>query len=68
MNKTLNTETKGVVCLFCGVQTPVANNFDRSTPKGHRASIIRCECCGKEAPYYPSEAVQPDVSKLHDAG
>ncbi len=56
MNETLDRKAS-VVCLFCGLQTPVGPDW---IAHASRASIIRCESCGKEAPYYPSEVIQMD--------
>ena len=39
---------QAVVCLFCGLLTPVPDNRLAHDP---RLSIIRCHVCGKEAPY-----------------
>lgn len=42
-----------VTCIFCGLQTPVpasgTSKFTSNFP--HHISIVRCEVCGKEAPY-----------------
>jgi hypothetical protein len=42
---------KAVVCLFCGLLTPVPENRLADA----RVSIIRCHRCGKEAPYPANE-------------
>lgn len=50
----------GVTCIFCGLPTPVRavalkpHATDLSTPVRH-VSIVRCEVCGKEAPYLSHE-------------
>jgi hypothetical protein len=42
-----------VTCIFCGLPTPVpaweTSKFGSRLPR--HISIIRCEVCGKEAPY-----------------
>src|SRR5215469_3663465 len=49
MNRTTDREKRrAVVCLFCGLHTPVPHNRSVNDP---RVSIIRCRRCGKEAPY-----------------
>ena len=53
----------GVVCIFCGLPTPVqtsregtvATNVPRNN---HRVSIVRCDVCGKEAPYPANEITE----------
>lgn len=42
----------GVVCIFCGLLTPVQVAAD------HRVSIVRCGICGKEAPYLAQEITE----------
>lgn len=52
--------SKGVVCLFCGLSTalPRETKERRSAhPDDHRASLIRCCACGKEALYLAEEIV-----------
>jgi hypothetical protein len=49
MNQTAGRKNRrAVVCLFCGLLTPVSQNRFADAP---RVSIIRCRRCGKEAPY-----------------
>jgi transcription elongation factor Elf1 len=49
MNQTAGRKNKkAVVCLFCGLLTPVPEN---RLADDARVSIIRCRRCGKEAPY-----------------
>jgi hypothetical protein len=46
-----------VVCLFCGMHTPAPppkaarRSARRAADATFRVSIIRCQVCGKEAPY-----------------
>ena len=49
MNQTSDPKNRrAVVCIFCGLLTPVPENRVADEP---RLSIIRCHVCGKEAPY-----------------
>ncbi len=53
----------GVVCIFCGLPTPVQTSREgaattNATRSNHRVSIIRCEICGKEAPYPAHEIAE----------
>jgi hypothetical protein len=49
MNQTAGPKNRrAVVCLFCGLLTPVPENRLADDP---RVSLIRCQRCGKEAPY-----------------
>jgi hypothetical protein len=49
VNQTADPKNRRVVvCLFCGLLTPVPENRLADAP---RLSIIRCHVCGKEAPY-----------------
>ena len=45
--------TQEVTCIFCGLQTPIpassAGKFASHLPR--HLAIVRCEVCGKEAPY-----------------
>jgi hypothetical protein len=49
-----------VTCLFCGLPTPVPVpgplTFACHVPR--HISIVRCELCGKEAPYRTRDIVQ----------
>lgn len=53
----------GVVCLHCGMQTPVQNPTSRGSSTNvfaaprRKISLIRCAGCGKEAPYLAEEIV-----------
>ena len=40
----------GVICLFCGLPTPVEAS--------HRIYLVRCHACGKEAPYLAGDLVE----------
>lgn len=53
----------GVVCLHCGMHTPLSNAAGRGrsarvfmAARPH-ISLIRCMECGKEAPYLADEIV-----------
>ena len=53
----------GVVCIFCGLPTPVQTCGEGTSatlpPRpNRRLSIIRCEICGKEAPYLAHEITE----------
>ena len=68
------TAHKGVVCIFCGLPTRVQTSGEGTSathePRpdlpglelqpvpGRRLSIVRCEICGKEAPYLAHEIIQ----------
>ena len=49
--ETINS--KEVICIFCGLPTPVPasspRKFANHVPR--HISIVRCKLCGKEAPY-----------------
>jgi hypothetical protein len=51
---------KEVTCIFCGLPTPVPAK--ETSKVGGRLpchiSIIRCEVCGKEAPYPTSDFLE----------
>lgn len=54
VGQTLKTITrKEVTCIFCGLPTPVhapgPGKFAGHAPSS--LSIVRCNLCGKEAPY-----------------
>jgi hypothetical protein len=63
MIEQLEEGTKGVVCLHCGMDTPVTNSLSRGpsarvfTAVRPQISLIRCTGCGKEAPYLADEIV-----------
>jgi hypothetical protein len=49
MNQTAGRKNRrAVVCLFCGLLTPVPETRLADDP---RVSLVRCHRCGKEAPY-----------------
>jgi len=58
-----NQEITGVICLYCGMNTPLPNPPQRACSNGelqNRApeiSLVRCRVCGKEAPYLAHEIV-----------
>ena len=53
----------GVVCIFCGLPTPVRASSE-GTFATHlrrpstRVSLVRCEACGKEALYHADEIAE----------
>jgi hypothetical protein len=53
----------GVVCLHCGMDTPVSNSMSSAQSARPveivrpQISLIRCTGCGKEAPYLADEVV-----------
>jgi len=53
----------GVVCLHCGMHTPLSSSTSRGrtarvlTAARPQISLIRCTGCGKEAPYLADEIV-----------
>ncbi len=47
----------GVVCLFCGRGNALPEAGPRNS-EGRRLVIVRCQVCGKEAPY-PAEQIVP---------
>ena len=53
----------GVICIFCGRPTPAPASCE-GTLAAHvgrpnrRVSIVRCEVCGKEAPYLVHEITE----------
>jgi hypothetical protein len=63
MNQTAGPKSRAVVCLFCGLHTPAHENRSVDDP---RVSIIRCQRCGKEAPY-PSNRII-DVEGMPNSG
>ena len=53
----------GVTCIFCGLPTPVHSHAPKQTEVGRpqsstHVSLVRCEICGKEAPYLSSEVTE----------
>jgi hypothetical protein len=63
MIEKLEPAIAGVVCLHCGMHTPLPNlsNLGRSehtvTTSGPKIALVRCIWCGKEAPYLADEIV-----------
>ena len=53
----------GVVCLHCGMDTPLPNSTSRGRSEKAfvtskpRLALIRCTGCGKEAPYLANQIV-----------
>jgi len=70
MIEQLEPAIAGVVCLHCGMHTPLSNSTSqersvqvlaRSRPK---ISLIRCTGCGKEAPYLADEIVVLNLKRI----
>jgi hypothetical protein len=63
MTEQLEANLTGVLCLHCGMPTPLPILIHGDALQGtlvdsHRhLSIIRCHQCGKEAPYLTSEII-----------
>jgi hypothetical protein len=59
MFREITKDLAGVFCLHCGMNTPVHVSADRGPSEGGvtSISIIRCQSCGKEAPYLADEIV-----------
>ena len=59
----LEQELMGVVCLYCGLHTPLPVSkarlecTDSLGVSNAALSIVRCHSCGKEAPYLAGEYV-----------
>jgi len=67
MTEKTREEGAGVVCLHCGILTPMPQRT-RSYSGGavaHRPQffVIRCEECGREAPYLADQIVTLDRTK-----
>jgi hypothetical protein len=66
MIKPTDLKVSGVVCLHCGMKTPVTNSVrpaksdDPTFIPRPQISLIRCAGCGKEAPYLAAEIVLLD--------
>jgi hypothetical protein len=63
MMENLEPGIAGVVCLHCGMDTPIPNSGGRgrsariiATPRPP-ILLIRCTTCGKEAPYLGNQIV-----------
>lgn len=64
MNQTVGRKNcRAIVCLFCGLLTPVPDNRFADNP---RVSLIRCHRCGKEAPYPADKII--DSQDMPDIG
>jgi len=63
MIEKIETAISGVVCLHCGMHTPLPNSTSRPRSASvfitakPKISLIRCTGCGKEAPYLADEIV-----------
>jgi hypothetical protein len=54
MNQESGGHCNGVICLFCRICTRLPDGLKAS--KGwRRVMIVRCQVCGKEAPYHATE-------------
>lgn len=67
MTESTREGTAGVVCLHCGILTPVpehTRSYEGSAVT-HRPQflVIRCEECGREAPYLADQIVTPDRAR-----
>ena len=56
MNQESREHSNGVVCLFCRVCTRLPAGL-RASEGWRRVVIVRCQACGKEAPYHASEII-----------
>ena len=63
MIEELEQDLTGVVCLHCGVHTPLPVSTSRQLSaaairmSNPPVSIVRCHRCGKEAPYLAEEII-----------
>jgi hypothetical protein len=65
MIENLEPAIAGVICLHCGIHTPIPNytsharsaNLITPSVSRRKISLIRCTGCGKEAPYLADEIV-----------
>ena len=57
MNQESAEHSNGVVCLFCRVCTRLPAGL-RASEGWRRVVIVRCQVCGKEAPYHASEIIE----------
>jgi hypothetical protein len=55
--ETKKLQQSGVVCLFCGRNTPLPEAAGPRTSEERRGVIIRCRVCGKEAAYKSEEII-----------
>jgi hypothetical protein len=54
-----------VACIYCGLPTPVpvSGSGQLASHATPRTSIIRCEVCGKEAPYRARDIVESGTNR-----
>jgi hypothetical protein len=63
MSNQVEEDVVGVVCLHCGIRTPIwSSACQGDSLRVSRAfrppvSLVRCRECGKEAPYLAGEIV-----------
>jgi hypothetical protein len=57
MNQESGEHSNGVVCLFCRVCTRLPAGL-RASKGWRRVVIVRCQLCGKEAPYHATEIIE----------
>jgi hypothetical protein len=75
MIEQLEQELIGVVCLHCGMPTPLPVSTSGGRSCGSNTiklnphlSIVRCDGCGKEAPYLADEIIViRGMNTLHTA-
>jgi len=74
MIETLEEHVTGVVCLRCGILTPLQVSSHWGSSDGTRRefhspiTIVRCRGCGKEASYLADEVVAiKTTNSLHAA-
>lgn len=59
----VGTTSNGVVCIFCSTRTPLSpSSHNQTSGNGFAArtgllSLVRCQCCGKEAQYRAMEII-----------
>jgi hypothetical protein len=64
---------QGVICIFCSTRTPLHTSFsDKKTSlvlakSKPRLSLVRCQYCGKEAPYPAIEIIPLPVGANYQA-
>ena len=64
---------QGVVCIFCSTQTPLHASFSgkKASPMLANSkpwlSLVRCQCCGKEAQYRGIEIIPLPVTASYQA-
>jgi hypothetical protein len=57
MNQELGGHCNGVVCLFCRMFTRLPDGL-KASEGWRRVIIVRCQVCGKEAPYHATEIIE----------